>query len=140
MAMKMSEIYDLTARPSHEEMRMVYDSIILPIVLAVVRHNQQELHKKARSLRSLFVRTADIIIARIEADLALSRRFILSRNIAINEEKNNSTSVNYLVTYRSYEESLAFSRDYLLLEINERIAAYMAEIFRKEYQHKKSPN
>lgn len=133
MAMKMSEIYDLTARPSHEEMRMVYDSIILPIVLSVVRHNQQELHKKARSLRSLFVRTADIIIARIEADLALSRRFILSQNIVITEEKNNST-VNYLVTYRSYEESLAFSRDYLLLEINERIAAYMDEIFRNDFE------
>lgn len=133
MAMKLSEIYDLTARPSHEEMRMVYDSIILPIVLAVVKHNQRELHKKARSLRSLFVRTADIIIARIEADLTLSRRFILSQNIRINEKNKSSTTVNYLVTYRSYEESLAFSRDYLLLEINARIAAYMEEIFSNEY-------
>lgn len=133
MAMKMSEIYDLTARPSHEEMRMVYDSIILPIVLAVVKHNQRELHKKARSLRSLFVRTADIIIARIEMDLALSRQFILSPKIVINEVKNNSTDVNYIVDYCGYEESLAFSRNDLLLEINARIAAYMDEIIRKEY-------
>lgn len=132
MAMKLSEIYDLTARPSHEEMRMVYDSIILPIVLAVVKHNQRELHKKARSLRSLFVRTADIIIARIEADLALSRRFIISQNIVINEKNKSSTSVNYLVAYRGYEESLAFSRDYLILEINARLAAYTAEIFGNE--------
>lgn len=132
MAMKLSEIYDLTARLSHEEMRMMYDYMILPMVLAVVEHNQRELHTKARSLRSLFVRTADIIIARIETDLALSRRFILSQNIVINKKNNGCNSVNYVITSRGYEESLAFSRDYLLLEINARISAYMAEIFKNE--------
>lgn len=130
MAMKLSEIYDVSARSSHEEMRMVYDYIILPMVLRVVEHNQHELHKKARSLRSLFVRTADIIIIRIEADLAVSRRFILSQNIVINKKNNGCDSVNYVIAYRGYEESLVFSRDYLLLEINARISAYMADIFR----------
>lgn len=130
MAMKLSEIYALTARPSQEEMRMVYNCLILPMALAAVEHNQRELHKKARSLRSLFVRTADIIIARIEADLTVSRRFILSHNIEINKKNNGCDSVNYVIAYRSYEESLAFSRDYLILEINARISAYTADIFR----------
>ncbi|RCW46459.1 hypothetical protein [Paenibacillus prosopidis] len=132
MAMKLSEIFDRTAAPSREELRLIYDYIILPLVLKVVKHNQRELDKKARSLRSVFVRAADLIIAKIDTDLTISRRKMLNQNIVVNEINSVHNYVTYQINYHGYEERLTFSREYLLTEINTSISTYTSEIFLKK--------
>lgn len=132
MAMKISEIYDQAIPPSNEEKRLIYDYIILPLVLKVVNHNQCELNKKARSLRSVFVRTAEIIIAKIDSDLNVSRQIMLSQNFVVNKLSSDHTNLEYQINCRGYEERLSFSREFLLTEINARISAHIAEIFMKK--------
>ncbi|MDQ8734235.1 hypothetical protein [Paenibacillus sp. LHD-38] len=132
MAMKLSDIYEHPAPPSNEEKRLIYNYIILPLVLKIVKHNKCELYKKARSLRSVFVRAADLIIAKIDADLTEPRQAMLNHNFVINELGSTHNSLDYRITCRGYEERLTFSREYLLREINIRISAYTAEIFMKK--------
>lgn len=132
MAMKLSEIFDGTAPPSREELRLIYDYIILPLVLKVVKHNQRELDKKARSLRSVFVRTADLIISKIDADLTVTRRIMLNQNIVVNELNIVHKYVTYQINCHGYKKRLTFSREYLLKEINTRISTYTSEIFLKK--------
>lgn len=132
MAMKLSEIFDGTAPPSREELRLIYDYIILPLVLKVVKHNQRELDKKARSLRNVFVRTADLIISKIDADLTVTRRIMLNQNIVVNELNSVHKYVTYQINCHGYKERLTFSREYLLTEINTRISTYTSEIFLKK--------
>lgn len=132
MAMKLSEILDRTSPPSCEEMRLIYDYIILPLVLQVVEHNQRELDKKARSLRSIFVRSADLIIAKIDTDLTASRWKMLNQNIVVSKYNSTHNSVDYRINWHGYEEHLTFSREFLLTEINARISAYTSEIFMKK--------
>lgn len=114
-----------TYSPTEEEMHLIHDCIFLPLTLVVIENNRQQLDKNARSLRPIFVKAANVISARIEADITKARRQLLHQSIILNEGSNGSISY----TCRGLEKRLTFSREYIRTEINARINAYTKSIF-----------
>lgn len=133
MAMKCSELTGWSTQPpAHDEMKLIYDYIILSLVLTVVERNRSKLETKGRSLRSIFVRTADLVIAKLEADITGTRRSLLLHNIVVNRNHEAANGMSYRYSCRGYEEQIILTQPYLRTEVNARISAYTADIFTKK--------
>ncbi|WP_337102430.1 hypothetical protein [Paenibacillus sp. YIM B09110] len=100
--------------PLREPNGLIKEYIILSYTLAAVKRNRLELDKKARSLRPLFIQAASIVVARIEADLALAEQLLRSMHIDM------SIDVPLMPQER------------LNAEINNRISFYVTELFSKK--------
>ncbi|MDQ0063904.1 hypothetical protein [Paenibacillus harenae] len=100
--------------PMRESNELIKEYVILSYTLAAVKRNRLELDKKARSLRPLFVQAANIVVARIEADLALAEQLLRCMRIDISAE-----------IPRMPQEGLN-------AEINNRISFYVSELFSKK--------
>lgn len=100
--------------PVRESNGLIKEYVILSYTLAAVKRNRLELDKKARSLRPLFVQAANIVVSRIEADLALAEQLLRSMHIDI------STDIPLM------------PQEQLNAEINNRISFYVTELFSKK--------
>ncbi|NIK79813.1 hypothetical protein FHS15_004980 [Paenibacillus castaneae] len=126
MAMNLYEVNEWNSySPTSEEMRLIHDCIFLPLTLIVIEQNRLLLDKNARSLRSVFIKAANVIGSKIEADLAKAKGLLLRQNIIV----HNGDHRCYSYHCRGYEEQLTFSREFILGEINARITAYTKRIF-----------
>lgn len=100
--------------PLRESNGLIKEYAILSYTLAAVKRNRLELDKKARSLRPLFVQAADIVAARIEADLALAEQLLRCMHIDIGANLPH------------------MPQEGLNAEINNRISFYVSELFSKK--------
>lgn len=117
--------------PAVEELQLMQESIILPLALAVVERNSRELDRKARSLRAIFAKAADIIIFKMKADLAANTRLLVSKSITVCTDHGINNKLTYHFNCRGYENCITLTHEYIRNEINKRISAYNSEIFAK---------
>jgi hypothetical protein len=100
--------------PAREPNGLIKEYVILSYTLAAVKRNHLELDKKGRSLRPLFIQAANIVIARIEADLAIAEQLLHCMHIDIGAELR------------------LIPQEGLNAEINNRISFYVSELFSKK--------
>jgi hypothetical protein len=134
MAMPLFEINDpaLQCPPASEEIQLIHDSIILPLTLIVVERNRRELDRKARALRSIFAKAAALVMLHIKADLTTNTKALIRKGITVCMDNSFNGNISYRYNCRGFEETVAFSHEYIRNEINKRISAYNAEIFTKD--------
>ncbi|WP_139990648.1 hypothetical protein [Paenibacillus paridis] len=133
MAMPLTELNDpaLHYPPSIEDIQLIQESIVLPLALIVVERNRRELDRKARALRSIFARAADLVMMQMKADLTLNTRLLIRSGITVCKDSHSNGNVSYRYNCRGFEETAAFSHEYIRNEINRRISAYNTGIFTK---------
>lgn len=117
--------------PGAEEMGLIQRAIILPLALAAVERNRLDLDRRARSLRAIFAKAADLIIVQMRTDLKANTRILVSRSIAVCVNSGTSDKLSYRYNCRGFEEQIDFTSTYIRNEINIMISAYNAEIFSK---------
>lgn len=100
--------------PVREANELLQEYEILSTTLAAVKRNRIELDKKGRSLRPLFIQAADLILVKIEADLAIVEQMLRHMQIEIGPKPGS------------------IARERLNAAVNERICAYVSAIFSKK--------
>ncbi|OMF29057.1 hypothetical protein BK133_18085 [Paenibacillus sp. FSL H8-0548] len=133
MSMPLTKIYEaeLQSPPTHEELQLIHIAIILPLAHAVVERNRGELERKARSLRSIFTKAADLIIVRMKSDLAANTRQLVLKGITVGLYSSAYENVVYRFNCRGFEQEISLPNEYIRSEINRHIAAYSSSIFLK---------
>ncbi|MDQ8737522.1 hypothetical protein [Paenibacillus sp. LHD-38] len=131
MAMPLYKVNNHYHPPALEELQLIQKSIILPLALVVVERNRRELDRKARSLRAIFAKAADIIILRMKADLAANTQLLVSKSIAVCTDNGTHNKLTYRFNCRGYEDRLTLTHEYIRNEINKQISAYNSELFAK---------
>jgi 16S rRNA G1207 methylase RsmC len=117
--------------PTHEELQLIHNMIFLPLALAVVERNRSELERKARSLRSIFTKAADLMIAKMKSDLTASTGQLARRSITVCLYSSTHQSAVYRYNCRGFEEQMFFDAEYIRSEINRKVAAYSSSIFNR---------
>jgi len=133
MAMPLSKVNNsyLYHPPAHDEMQLIHKAIIIPLALVIVERNRRELERKARTLRSIFTRAADIMIAKLKTDLTTNTQQLLQKSITLCMYTNSTEQITYCFNCRGFEDQIAYSHAYIRNEINKCISSYSAEIFTK---------
>jgi len=134
MAMPLSKVNNsyLYAPPAHDEIKLIHEAIILPLALIVVERNRRDLERKARTLKSIFARAADIMIEKMKTDLTANTKQLLHESITLCRYKNTSDQISYRFNCRGFEDQVTYSHAYIRTEINKCISIYSADIFTKK--------
>ncbi|GGG12796.1 hypothetical protein [Paenibacillus abyssi] len=116
--------------PTREELEMIRDVVLLPMMLSIVEKNCREVESSTYSLKRLYVTASNVLMNRIHADLARVRKELKQRNIKVFEDERIDSAVHYHFVCRGYEDKFAMLRDVVRAEMSVRIAKYVREIFR----------
>lgn len=116
--------------PSKEEIELVRDYVLLPMILTIVDKNSTAIGLSSYSLKSLYVKASQVLMARIHADMSEVRKKMKTRNIKVFEEERVDSALYYRFVCRGYEETFAIVRDVARAEISVRISRYVSDMFR----------
>jgi len=117
--------------PSKEEMEWIRDSVLLPMILTIVDKNSTEISLSSYSLKTLYLKASQILMAEIHSDLSEIRKQLKARNIKVFQEEHIDSAMYYRFICRGYEDTFAIVRNVARAEISVRIAKYIANMFRK---------
>jgi len=116
--------------PTKEELTLVRDSVLLPMILTIVDNNRRELELSTNSLRNFYVTAAEALMKSIHTDLVAVKKALKEHGMKVFEEERADAVIYYRYVCRGYEDRFAMVRDVVRAEINKRITAYMVQMFR----------
>ncbi|MCK9859616.1 hypothetical protein [Paenibacillus sp. ATY16] len=119
-----------TDLPTKEELELVRDYVLLPMMLTIVDKNSTEIGLTSYSLKNLYVKASQVLMTRIHADLSEVRKQMKVRNIRVFQEERVDSAIHYRFVCRGYEDTFAMMRDVVRAEISIRISKYVSEMFK----------
>ncbi|MBW7473156.1 hypothetical protein K0T92_00200 [Paenibacillus oenotherae] len=117
--------------PTAEEINLVREYALLPLLLSIVESNLRTIENTTYSLRKLYVLAAQALLELIHADLVRVRKTLRERNIKVYEEERIDNTIQFRFNCRGYEDKFTMVRDFVRAEANVRIARYITALFRK---------
>ena len=115
--------------PTTEELRMIRDSVLLPMLLTIVDRNAREVEDSGYAIRRVYVAASQVLMNRIHIDLARARKELRQRQIKVFEDEQIDGVLYYRFICRGYEDRFGLMRDLARREISQRIGRYVREIF-----------
>ncbi|GIQ69209.1 hypothetical protein DUZ99_12730 [Xylanibacillus composti] len=115
-------------RPTTEELAMIRDFILLPLMLTMVQKAADDIKNSPNILRRHFLFSTQILMNRIEKDMYLLRKELTRRNIKVMTEEQVDVVVYHKIICRGYEERFGMVRDVVRSEISVRLTKYLNEM------------
>lgn len=116
--------------PSKEELELIRDSVLLPMILTIVDKNSTEIGLSSYSLKNLYLKASQVLMAQIHLDLSEVRKKLKAKNIKVFQEERIDSELYYRFVCRGYEDTFAIVRDVARTEISIRISKYVSDMFR----------
>ncbi|MBP1995653.1 hypothetical protein [Paenibacillus eucommiae] len=114
----------LPAQLSKEEMNLVRDYILLPVMLSVVENKSREIEMSSLAFKMLYSASSRVLASIIGKDLRKVEKALQERSIQVFEEMKDENMLQYRYICRGHEEPLIMARDYMKSEISVRIGRY----------------
>lgn len=116
-------------RLSAEEIGLMRDYALLPVMLSVVDKNRTEIEMSDYSLKPLYIAASDVLMKRMTTDLYAVKKALRQRGIQVIEDGKADNAVQYRFTYRGYESTFQLLRDIVRAEISMRLSRYICGLF-----------
>lgn len=113
-----------TTMPTKEELEAIRDFVLLPMLLSIVEKNKQEIERTSYSMRTIFVKAANIIQNLITNDIQAVRKLLKERNIKVFEDEMIDSNLRYNYICRGYEDKFVLVRDVARAELMRRLGKY----------------
>ncbi|MEC0227050.1 hypothetical protein [Paenibacillus alba] len=113
-----------TTMPTKEELEAIRDFVLLPMLLSIVEKNKQEIERTSYSMRTIFVKAANIIQNLITNDIQAVRKLLKERNIKVFEDEMIDLNLRYNYICRGYEDKFVLVRDVARAELMRRLGKY----------------
>jgi hypothetical protein len=75
------------SRPTTEEINMMRDYVLLPIIHSIIIKKAREVESSSETLRLLYSKVAQVLAKNIHADLSKVKRGLMEKNIRVFEEE-----------------------------------------------------
>jgi len=119
--------------PNREEIELIRDFILLPMILTIIDKNSREIALSSYSLKPLYIKASQALMTKIHTDLYEVRKQLKIKNIKVfQEEDRMDNALYYRYVCRGYEDTFAMVRDVAKAEISVRISRYISAIFQNE--------
>ncbi|MFD1176195.1 hypothetical protein ACFQ3W_07775 [Paenibacillus puldeungensis] len=128
------------SRPTTEEINMMRDYVLLPIMHSIVIRKAQEVEHSSETLRLLYSKVAQVLAKNIYADLSKVKRSLSEKNISVFENGKDDRMIRYRYICREYEDSFTVTRDYMRAEVSLRIRRYADNLVTSMYSSGSQPS
>ncbi len=115
--------------PTQEELTLIRNYALLPVMLSVVENNYKRIETSSYPLKKLYIAATQALMNLVHADLSQTRKALKERNIKVFEDERADSAIHYRFICRGYEDKFSLIRDVVKAEISVRMAKYIAKIF-----------
>jgi hypothetical protein len=115
-------------RPTSEELTMVRDYVLLPLLLTMVQKAADDVKNSTGILRRHFLLSTQILMDRITKDIYALRKELSKRNIKVINDEQVDLVIYYKILCRGYEERFGMVRDVVRSEISVRLTKYLDDM------------
>ena len=117
--------------PTKEEIELIRDSVLLPIMLTIVENNKKEIEWSTYSIKGLFVAANEALMKLIHADLVKVKNALRERNIKVwEDDRPVDYAIHYRFNCRGYEDQFSIMRELVRAEVGIRLGKYVAQLFK----------
>lgn len=124
--------------PTREELGLIRDSILLPVVLTMIDRHGKELSYSVNPLRKLYAATTQELMHRVHNELAAVNRQLRERKIKVIKDDQLDSDLHYKYICRGYEEQFIMTRDVAKASISTMIGKHIQNIIADVTQKKPS--
>lgn len=116
--------------PTKEELEMIRDYCLLPIMLAIVENSRKQIeYSVALSIKQLYLAATDALLHRIRRDLTAVKSGLRKHDIKVFEdERQDKNGRYYRFICHGYEDKFSLIRDLIRAEVSIRLGSYIAEV------------
>lgn len=116
--------------PTKEELQMIRDYCLLPIMLTMVENSRRQIeYAAALSIRQLYLAAVDALLRKIQTDLSAVKSGLREHKIKVFEdERQDRDGRYYRFVCRGYEDNFVLIRDLIRAEISIRLSSYITEV------------
>ncbi|MEK8128632.1 hypothetical protein WMW72_12015 [Paenibacillus filicis] len=107
--------------PTREELEMIRDAMLLPVVLTIVEQNGRDLLLNQSPLKKLYIAAAQVLLDRIHADLVRINKELRDRKIKVYRDDREDSDLHYRYIIEGYEDKLLITRDVAKATISKKI-------------------
>jgi hypothetical protein len=118
--------------PTHEELKLIRNYALLPIILSIVETNYRKIETSSYPLKKLYITATEQLMSLVHADLVQVKKTLKERNIKVFEDERVDGVIRYRFVCRGYEDRFAMIRDVVRAEISVKIAEYISLLFRQK--------
>lgn len=118
--------------PTEEELTLIRQVVILPILLTIVESNGRNIEVLSSPLKKLYLKATQALLQCIHADLIQAKKKLKERQIKVFEDDRSDSSLQYRFICRGYEYPFNMIRDVIRAELSTQITHYIAMIFREQ--------
>lgn len=115
-------------RPTGEELTMVRDYVLLPLLLTMVQKAADDIKNSTNILRRPFLAYIQILMDRITKDMYALRKELSKRNIKVVNDEQIDLVIYHKIICRGYEERFGMVRDVVRSEISIRLTKYLEDM------------
>ncbi|CAG7654891.1 hypothetical protein ACFQI7_23155 [Paenibacillus allorhizosphaerae] len=111
--------------PTREELEMIRDSVLLPIMLTMVEKNGKDMQLSTSSIRKLYVAATQVLMDRIHFELAAINKELRAKKIKVFKDDQEDTDLHYKYICRGYENKFAIMRDVARANISVKLGEHI---------------
>lgn len=119
----------MAVSPSEEELDLIRDFAILPIMLDLCETQLRKLEYSSISLKKLYVVATQKLMEIIHADLVRVKKTLREHQIKVVEEPQQEASLQYRFFCRGYQDSFGLMKEVVKAEMSVRLPQYMVRLW-----------
>lgn len=114
--------------PTREELEMIRDAVLLPVLLTMIEKNGKEITLSVNPLRKLYAVATLALMNRVHSELAAVNRELRNRKIKIFKDDREDTDLHFRYICRGYEDRFSIMRDVARASISMKIGQHIQNI------------
>lgn len=115
--------------PTKEELELIRDYVLLPIMLDVVQNDKNKIKYNSNPLREMCLKADDKLMDNIMKDLTAAKKEMKARGIKVEEMDREHSALHYKFWYKGYEDQFSIIREVVKAEISVRLTGYINRMF-----------
>lgn len=116
---------------SDEELTLIRDSVLLPVLMDVIKNNTRELQHSKLSVISLYIKTTEVLLDTIHADLVAVKKELRQRDIKVVPEDRIDYALYHKIYYRGYNENFGIMKETIKAELSVKLGNYVSHLENK---------
>lgn len=117
--------------PTPEEILLVRDYCLLPMMLNVVETNLRSIEHSNYSLRRLYITSTQALLDLVHRDVVALREQLLRHHIRVFDEERVDNMIQFKFVCRGYEDHFTMTSDVARSEIGTRLTHYIRKLFNR---------
>lgn len=113
-----------------EELELIREYVLLPIMLDVIQSNTDKVKYSTMAMKELYLLSNEKLMDRVHDDLAKVRKEMRRIGIKVEETDREHAALHYTFWLRGYQDKFSLIRAVVKAEVSVRLAKYIDVMFK----------